>query len=171
MDTFFQQVINGLVLGSIYALVALGYSMVYGILGLINFAHGEVVMIGAMVSLAVLQALLPLGLPIPLIIVVSLVIAMLVCMALGFSMERICYRPLRNAPRLAPLITAIGLSIVLQNTAMIVWGRQFVAFPIRVPVAPHAIGGASISDLQILIIVVATLCTAALLIIVHKKRT
>jgi branched-chain amino acid transport system permease protein len=143
---------------------------VYGILGLINFAHGEVVMIGAMISLAMLQALAPTAMPIPVIVLLSLLVAALVCMALGFTMERVCYRPLRNAPRLAPLITAIGLSIVLQNIAMIVWGRQFVAFPIQIRATQHPIGGASISDLQILIILVAMASAIALLLLIHKTR-
>src|SRR5690348_12949445 len=130
MDIFLQQLVNGLVLGSIYALVALGYTMVYGILGLINFAHGEVVMIGAMVALAVIQLLMGSGvaLPGPLIAALGLAAAILVCMALGYAIERIAYRPLRNAPRLAALITAIGMSIVLQNVAMIVWGRNYHSF-------------------------------------------
>lgn len=131
MDIFLQQLINGLVLGSVYALIALGYTMVYGILELINFAHGEVVMIGAMVSLAVINALMGSGLNIPSVAIVltGLLVALPVCVALGFSIERIAYRPLRRAPRLAPLITAIGVSIVLQNVAMILWGRH--TFPFR----------------------------------------
>ena len=127
MDIFLQQILNGLVLGSVYALVALGYTMVYGILGLINFAHGEVVMIGAMVALTVMTVLVgsTVGLPIVLIIALAIAAAMAVCMALAYSIERVAYRPLRNAPRLAPLITAIGMSILLQNVAMIIWGRQY----------------------------------------------
>jgi len=123
VDIFLQQLVNGIVLGSIYALVALGYTMVYGILGLINFAHGEVVMLGAMVALTVIQMLVGSGiaLPGPLIAAVGLLVAMPVCMALGYVIERVAYRPLRAAPRLAALITAIGVSIVLQNAAMIVW--------------------------------------------------
>ena len=116
MDIFIQQIINGLVLGSIYALVALGYTMVYGIMGLINFAHGEVVMIGAMVALFVIKALAAAGLPVALVVLIALAAAVLVCMAVGFVIERAAYRPLRNAPKLAPLITAIGVSIVLQTS-------------------------------------------------------
>ena len=121
MDIFVQQLINGLVLGAIYALVALGYTMVYGILGLINFAHGEVVMIGAMVALSVIQLLVGSGIPLPglLIVGLGLLVAAPACMLLGYTIERVAYRPLRGAPRLAPLITAIGVSIVLQNVAMI----------------------------------------------------
>ena len=105
MDIFIQQIINGLVLGSMYALVALGYTMVYGIINLINFAHGEVLMIGALVSWTVVTALADTGLPGWLLMLISLPVAVVVCCVLNFSIEKIAYRPLRSAPRLAPLIT------------------------------------------------------------------
>jgi len=124
MDIFLQQIINGLVLGSIYALVALGYTMVYGILGLINFAHGDLVMVGALVALTVLQSLFGSTLPVSLAITCATLAAMLVCMTLGVTIERVAYRPLRRAPRLAPLITAIGVSILLQYSAALVWSKQ-----------------------------------------------
>ena len=136
METLIQQIINGLVLGAVYALVALGYTMVYGILGLINFAHGEVVMIGALVALAVIQPLAAAGVPVFLLLLIGLGCAVLVCMALGATIERIAYRPLRNAPRLAPLITAIGVSIVLQYSAVLVWGRSYLAYPELLPTTP-----------------------------------
>jgi branched-chain amino acid transport system permease protein len=122
MDIFLQQIVNGLVQGSIYALVALGYTMVYGIMGLINFAHGEVVMIGTLVTITVAGSLITAGMPVALAGMAGLCASVLVCMALGWGLERIAYRPLRNAPRLTPLITAIGMSIVLQNLAMMIWG-------------------------------------------------
>ncbi|MGH8751661.1 MAG: branched-chain amino acid ABC transporter permease [Burkholderiales bacterium] len=170
MDIFLQQIINGLVLGSIYALVALGYTMVYGILGLINFAHGEVVMIGALVALAVIHALAGSGVPGSLTVLLGLLAAMAVCMALGYGIERIAYRPLRGAPRLAPLITAIGVSIVLQNTAMIIWGRQYISFPVLLPSKPHFIAGAAITDLQIFIVLLAASIMAGLLFLMHRTR-
>ena len=172
MDIFLQQLVNGIVLGSIYALVALGYTMVYGILGLINFAHGEVVMIGAMVALTVIQLLIGSGiaLPGPLIAALGLLIAMPVCMALGYVIERVAYRPLRAAPRLAALITAIGVSILLQNLAMIVWGRQYHAFPALLPAAPHTFAGATVDDLQIFIVLLAAAIMAGLLALVHRTR-
>jgi len=172
MEIFLQQIINGLTLGSVYALVALGYTMVYGIIGLINFAHGEVVMFGAMIALSIVQALLgtQLGLPPGLVILVSLAVAVPACMAIAYSAERIAYRPLRRAPRLAPLISAIGVSIVLQNVAMMIWGRNYLNFPDIVKPAPIEIGGAFITDLQILIIGVAALIMAGLLLIVHRTR-
>jgi branched-chain amino acid transport system permease protein len=170
LDIFLQQVLNGLVLGSLYALVALGYTMVYGILGLINFAHGEVVMIGAMVALAVLGALGGTALPGPLQVGVALLAAVPVCMALGFTVERVAYRPLRQAPRLAPLITAIGVSIVLQNVAMIIWGRQYAPFPPILDVAIYDLWGATITDLQIVILALAAVTMVGLLALVHGTR-
>ncbi|PWB59425.1 MAG: branched-chain amino acid ABC transporter permease [Nitrosomonadales bacterium] len=172
MDIFLQQLINGLVLGSIYALIALGYTMVYGILELINFAHGEVVMIGAMVTLAVVNALLASGVDLPGIMIVAagLLVAVAVCMALGFAIERIAYRPLRRAPRLAPLITAIGVSIVLQNAAMIIWGRSYISFPPILPATRHDIGGAGITGLQIFIFLLALALMAGLVLLVNKTR-
>jgi branched-chain amino acid transport system permease protein len=172
VDIFLQQLVNGLVLGSIYALVALGYTMVYGILGLINFAHGEVVMIGAMVALTAVQLLVGSGvaLPGPLIAALGLLVAMPVCMALGYAIERVAYRPLRAAPRLAALITAIGVSILLQNAAMIIWGRQYHSFPALLPAAPHALAGATVSELQIFIVLLAAAIMAGLLALVHRTR-
>ena len=172
MDIFLQQLVNGIVLGSIYALVALRYTMVYGILGLINFAHGEVVMIGAMIALTVIQLLIGSGiaLPGPLIAALGLLIAMPACMALGYVIERVAYRPLRAAPRLAALITAIGVSIVLQNAAMLVWGRQYHAFPALLPAAPHTLAGATVDDLQIFIVLLAAAIMAGLLVLVHRTR-
>ena len=168
MDIFIQQIINGLVLGSIYALVALGYTMVYGIMGLINFAHGEVVMIGAMVALFVIKAL-P-GLPVFVTVPLALVVAASVCMAVGFTIERVAYRPLRRAPKLAPLITAIGVSIILQNLAMLIWGRNYHAFPPILPTSDHEIFGATITSLQIVIIVVAALMMAGLTLLIQRTR-
>jgi len=170
MEIFLQQIINGLVQGSVYALVALGYTMVYGILGLINFAHGEVVMIGAMLAISSLTALLGIGAPPLLAIPLSAGLAMLGCMALGYSIERIAYHPLRHAPRLAPLITAIGVSIVLQNLAMMIWGREYHSFPQLIANNPHSIGGAIINDIQIIIFVLALAIMAGLMLLVHRTR-
>lgn len=128
-DILLQQILNGLVLGSVYALVALGYTMVYGILQLINFAHGDVLMVGAMVGVTVVGLLMGSGLPTAIILVLALAAAIPACVLLSLFVERVAYRPLRNAPRLAPLITAIGVSIVIQTVAMIVWkqiGRAHV---------------------------------------------
>jgi branched-chain amino acid transport system permease protein len=170
MEILLQQIINGMVQGSVYALVALGYTMVYGILGLINFAHGEVVMIGAMLALSALVSMLGLGVPPLLAFPLSMLLAMAGCMVLGFAIERVAYRPLRHAPRLAPLITAIGLSIVLQNLAMMIWGRGYRSFPQLIANASHSIGGAIINDIQIIIFVMALLIMAGLMLLVHRTR-
>ncbi|WP_324779725.1 branched-chain amino acid ABC transporter permease [Thiobacillus sedimenti] len=172
MDIFLQQLINGLVLGSVYALVALGYTMVYGILELINFAHGEITMMGAMVALAVAGALAlaaP-GLPGVLVLGAGLAVAIPVCVALGLVIERVAYRPLRHAPRLAPLITAIGVSIILQNVAMLIWGKQYIPFPAILPEGRHHVLGATISDIQVAILVLALLIMLALVMVVQKTR-
>lgn len=172
MEIFFQQIVNGLVLGSVYALVALGYTMVYGILGLINFAHGEVVMVGALTALSVSSALmsaLP-GLPAPIVLLIALLAAVAACMLLGFSIERVAYRPLRRAPRLAPLITAIGVSILLQTVAMLIWGRRYHTVPALIPHASHTIAGAAITNVQIVIIVASALIMLGLLLLVHFTK-
>ena len=170
METLLQQLINGIVLGSVYALVALGYTMVYGILGLINFAHGEVVMVGAMVTLAVIKLLAGSGLPLAVQLLIALAVAIPVCMALGATIERVAYRPLRNAPRLAPLITAIGVSIVLQYLVVLIWGRGYHPYPELLPTTPIDIAGARISPAQIIIVVFSALMMGALLWLVHHTR-
>ncbi|MDE2299592.1 MAG: branched-chain amino acid ABC transporter permease, partial [Burkholderiales bacterium] len=157
MDTFIQQIINGLVLGSVYALVALGYTMVYGIINLINFAHGEVLMVGAMVSWTVVTALAHAGLPGWLMLLISLIAAVVVCAALNYTIEKVAYRPLRNAPRLAPLITAMGMSLLLQTLAMIIWKPNYKSYPILLPDNPYNLGGAVINNVQILILVVTAI--------------
>jgi branched-chain amino acid transport system permease protein len=172
VEIFLQQLINGIVLGSVYALVALGYTMVYGILGLINFAHGDVVMVGALTALSVVTGLTAgaLGLPAPLVVLLALAVSMTVCMLLGYSIERVAYRPLRRAPRLAPLITAIGVSILLQTVAMMSWGRGYHTFPEIIEPVRHVIMGAVITNLQVLIVVVSGLIMAGLLGLVHFTR-
>jgi len=170
MDIFLQQIVNGLVLGSIYALVALGYTMVYGILGLINFAHGDICMIGALTALTVAQALAAMGLPVPLVLVLSALAAVLVCVVLGVSIERVAYRPLRRAPRLAPLITAIGVSILLQYSAALVWGKQYLSMPELVKPGEIALGGVHLTDLQVFIFLLACAVMAGLLWFIHSSR-
>lgn len=176
MDIFAQQIANGIILGSIYALIALGYTMVYGILGLINFAHGEVTMMGAMICIALLNALLALFHFPPLAaLAVAIVIAIPACMLLGMSIERIAYRPLRKAPRLAPLITAIGVSIVLQNLAMIIWGRGYQGFPDvlaidNLPQQSINILGATLTPVKIAIVVLTLLTLCGLWLLVNRTK-
>jgi len=170
MDIFLQQIINGLTLGSVYAIVALGYTMVYGIIQLINFAHGELVMIGAMVALSVIGALAGTGLPPVLIVLSGILAAAPACMLVGFAMERIAYRPLRAAPRLAPLITAIGISIILQHLALLIWSRNPLAFPQIIPLVSYNIGGAIITGVQIAIILTSVLMMGCLTLMVYRTK-
>jgi branched-chain amino acid transport system permease protein len=170
MDVLLQQILNGLILGSLYALVALGYTMVYGILELINFAHGEIVMLGALVSVTALAALAAAGVPVALALPLALAAAMVVCVVAGVLVERVAYRPLRNAPRLAPLITAIGVSIVLQNLAMIVWGRQYLSFPPVLDIQIYELYGATVTNVQVLIVAVAGVTMGGLLLLVQRTR-
>ena len=174
MDIFLQQIINGLVLGSIYALIALGYTMVYGVLGIINFAHGEVLMIGAMVSLSLLRLILSMtsDLPTWLTLLIVLSVTMAVCAGLSYWIERIAYRPLRNAPRLAPLISAIGMSILLQTIAMMIWSRNPMTYPQLLPSIPIELGatGATITGKEIIIIAVALAVMCGLLFLVEKTK-
>lgn len=169
MDTFIQQIINGLVLGSVYALVALGYTMVYGIINLINFAHGEVLMVGALTSWTVVVALQG-TMPGWALMLLSLIAAIVVCSILNFAVEKIAYRPLRNAPRLAPLITAMGMSLLLQTLAMILWKPNPKPYPILLPSEPYEIGGAVINTIQILILVVTAVTLAGLMYLVNKTK-
>jgi len=170
MDIFLQQIINGLVLGSIYALVALGYTMVYGILGLINFAHGDIVMVGALTALSVIAGLAGGAAPAPLILGLALLAAMLVCMTLGVGIERVAYRPLRRAPRLAPLITAIGVSILIQYSAALIWSKQYIALPEIIRPSQFTLAGASFTDLQLFIFVLACGVMAGLLWFLKHTR-
>ena len=168
MDTFLQQVINGLTAGSVYAVVALGYTMVYGIIQLINFAHGEVVMIGAMVAFTVINALAPSGLPPLAVVLIGSGCAVPVCMLVGYSMERLAYRPLRGAPRLAPLITAIGVSIILQHLALMIWSRNIMAFPQIIESRTYFFAGAAITTVQIAILAICVSLMGALAILVYR---
>ncbi|MBB3193400.1 branched-chain amino acid ABC transporter permease [Roseateles terrae] len=170
MEILIQQIINGLVLGSMYALVALGYTMVYGIISLINFAHGEVLMVGAIVSWTVVTVLADSGLPGWALMLVALVCAVVVCTLLNFVIEKIAYRPLRNAPRLAPLITAMGMSLLLQTLAMIIWKPNPKSFPQLLPNDPIPVFGATITMTQIVILVVTVVMLAGLVFLVNHTR-
>lgn len=170
-DILLQQVLNGLVLGSIYALVALGYTMVYGIIGLINFAHGEIVMVGAMVTISVLTMLAGAGFaPGIITLLLAIMAAVVVCMLLAQGMEKYAYRPLRKAPRLTPLILAIGISIALQNLAMMIWGRGYKTFPEVVETQPVDVFGATITNVQLSIMLIAVVIMFGLWLLVGKTR-
>ena len=172
MDVLLQQVINGLVLGSMYALVALGYTMVYGIINLINFAHGEVLMIGALCSWTVIGFLQPLMPETPgwVLLLISMVLASVAAASLNYAIEKIAYRPLRNAPKLAPLITAIGMSILLQTLAMIVWKPNYKPFPALLPTTPIDIGPAVITPAQLMILGLTVVALAVLSWLVNRTQ-
>ena len=173
---FFGELVSGLTLGSIYALIALGYTMVYGILKLLNFAHGDVYMVGAFIGFFVLQWL---GGPLTpevngwLAIALMFAVAMLGCGALGVGIERFAYRPLRNAPRIAPLISALGVSIFLQNSALLLWGPQFRDYDTfdLIGVKSYSIGkNFFISNLQILAIAASIGLMVVLALLVSRTR-
>jgi branched-chain amino acid transport system permease protein len=174
---FFGELVSGLTLGSIYALIALGYTMVYGILKLLNFAHGDVYMVGAFIGFFILQWL---GGPLTptvtpwLAVAIMFAVAMLGCGALGVGIERFAYRPLRDAPRIAPLISALGVSIFLQNSALLLWGPQFRDYDTfdLVGVKSYHIGSNFfISNIQILTISVSIGLTIVLALLVSRTRT
>ena len=172
MDILLQQIINGLVLGSMYALIALGYTMVYGIIQLINFAHGEVLMVGALTSwscIGLMQEAMP-GAPGWLILLLATLIACVVAAALNFVIEKVAYRPLRNSPRLAPLITALGMSILLQTLAMIIWKPNYKSYPSMLPRDPIPIAGAVISVTQITILATTAITLALLMYLVNRTN-
>jgi branched-chain amino acid transport system permease protein len=172
VETFIQQIINGLVLGSLYALIALGYTMVYGILNLINFAHGDVLMVGALTALSVIlfvQSHVP-GLPGWVLFLIGTAAAIPTCIAVSLVIERVAYRPLRNAPRLAPLITAIGVSIILQTVAMLVWGRNYLTFPQLLPADPINFGEATVTITKLIVIGLSALIMVGLMALVNATR-
>jgi len=167
VEYFIELLFSGLTRGSIYALIALGYTMVYGIIGLINFAHGEMYMIGAFTALIVSSVLSIYGLPLPAILILTALAAATWAAAYGFTVERIAYRPLRNAPRLTPLISAIGMSIFLQNYVLLAQTSDFLPFPALIPdfawLEPYAaiIGS---TDLTILLVAAVVMLLLTLLI-------
>jgi branched-chain amino acid transport system permease protein len=170
---FLQQLINGLTLGALYALVALGYTMVYGILELINFAHGEIYMIGAYLGIIYLGLFTVTGLTeshLFLSLFLVFVLSAATCAGYGMTMERIAYRPLRSAHRLAPLISAIGMSIFLQNYVMLTQGSADKVFPHLLPATPFSEEGIPISGIQIFIMSASVLLMAGLHFFVRKTR-
>jgi branched-chain amino acid transport system permease protein len=174
MHELIQTIINGLTTGFLYALIALGYTMVYGILKLLNFAHGDVYMIGAYIGYFVLQWFggpTAVSIPVPLLILIMFVIAGLGCGVLGVAIERFAYRPLRNAPRIAPLITALGVSFVLENSVLLLFGGFTKSYNTESFISQTAgihIAGAVIDPVQITIFVVSILMMWGLMQIVDR---
>jgi len=172
---FLQQLVNGLTIGSAYALIAIGYTMVYGIIGMINFAHGEIYMIGAYTALIAITGLATLGVAwLPLILLVALICAVIVSSAMGWAVERVAYRPVRGRHRLIPLISAIGMSIFLQNYVHLAQGSRNVGFPLLIE------GGfnfgatdtfqASISYMQLTVFATTFVCMTALSLFISRSR-
>jgi branched-chain amino acid transport system permease protein len=172
MEYFLQQLINGLTLGSIYGLIAIGYTMVYGIIGMINFAHGDVFMVSSFAALITFLIVLAIGVTaVPLALAIVLIVAMAVSALYGWSVERLAYRPLRGSFRLAPLISAIGMSIVLQNYIQIVQGARVKAIPPVITGSYTLMEGAftvRISLIQIIIILTTVVLMTIFSLIVAK---
>ena len=158
-----QQLVNGIILGSIYALLALGYTMVYGIIKLINFAHGDIYMMGAFVGYYAINSL---GMN----FWVALVFAMLVCAILGVVIEFLAYRPLRNSTRISALITAIGVSFFLEYIMVLFVGADTRSFPQKIAIKTYHLGSISVTNVQLLILVVALVLMVALQLIVKKTK-
>ena len=176
MAFFFQELVNGITTGALYALVALGFSMVYGVLKLLNFAHGDLYMVGAYIGFFVIRWFggpTALIIPVPLLLVIMFVLAGGLVGGLGVAIERFAYRPLRNAPRIAPLITAIGISFFLENSALLLFGAQyriyntpdFISFSTGIQ-----IGSVSIDAVQIMCLLLALLLMIGLRLLVSRTR-
>lgn len=173
MDQFIQQLLNGLFLGSIYALIALGYTMVYGVLRFINFAHGDVFMLGAFSGLYVSKALAPLLEKMwwPVGTVVVLVLAMLICAGLGILIEFLAYRPLRDKPRLNVLITAIGVSLLIEYAGQNIFGATQQPFPTLIPKgAIEGLGGLNVTMTQVIVMITAVALMVGLRFVVLKTK-
>ncbi|MGE4407281.1 ABC transporter permease subunit, partial [Pseudomonas sp.] len=172
---YLQQLVNGLTVGSTYALIAIGYTMVYGIIGMINFAHGEVYMIGSYVTFIAIVGLSMLGLDtLPILMIGAFVAAMIVTSAYGYSIERLAYRPLRGSNRLIPLISAIGMSIFLQNVVLLAQDSKDKAIPNLMPgnlvIGESTMNGVTISYMQILIFVVTFAAMYGLTLFISRSR-
>jgi branched-chain amino acid transport system permease protein len=168
-----QQIVNGLALGAVYALIALGYTMVYGILELINFAHGEIYMIGAYLGILLLTFFTTIGMTqnhLVLSLFLVFIGSAVFCVGYGLTLERVAYRPLRHANRLSPLISAIGMSIFLQNYVMLAQGSTDKVFPLNLTSEPVTVVGVPISPLQIFIILTSVILMIGLHFFVRKTR-
>jgi branched-chain amino acid transport system permease protein len=176
MSFFFQELVNGLTTGALYALVALGFSMVYGVLKLLNFAHGDLYMVGAFVGYFVIQWFggpQALHIPVPLLLTIMFVLAAVLVGFLGVAIERFAYRPLRDAPRIAPLITAIGISFFLENAALLLFGAQFRVYntPDFISFSSGIqIGSVSIDAVQIMVLVMGLLLMTGLRLLVVRTK-
>jgi branched-chain amino acid transport system permease protein len=176
MSFFFQELVNGLTTGALYSLVALGFSMVYGVLKLLNFAHGDVYMIGAYIGFFVIQwfgGAANVSIPVPLLLTIMFVLAAGLCGGLGVAIERFAYRPLRDAPRIAPLITAIGISFFLESSALLLFGAQYRVYNTSEFISLSSgirIGSVTIDSVQILVLVMGIVLMAGLQLLVNRTK-
>ena len=176
MSFFFQELVNGLTTGALYALVALGFSMVYGVLKLLNFAHGDLYMVGAYIGFFVIQwfgGAQHLTIAVPLLLVIMFVLAAGLVGGLGVAIERFAYRPLRDAPRIAPLITAIGVSFFLESSALLLFGAQYRVYNTADFISLSSgiqIGSVTIDSVQILVLVLGVLLMVGLQLLVNRTR-
>jgi branched-chain amino acid transport system permease protein len=176
MSFFFQELVNGLTTGALYALVALGFSMVYGVLKLLNFAHGDLYMVGAYIGFFVIQwfgGAQHLSIAVPLLLVIMFVLAAALVGGLGVAIERFAYRPLRDAPRIAPLITAIGVSFFLESSALLLFGAQYRVYNTADFISLSSgiqIGSVTIDSVQILVLVLGVVLMAGLQLLVNRTR-
>jgi branched-chain amino acid transport system permease protein len=176
MGFFFQELVNGITTGALYSLVALGFSMVYGVLKLLNFAHGDLYMVGAYIGFFVIQWFggpSSLSIAVPLLLLIMFVLAAVVVGGLGVAIERFAYRPLRDAPRIAPLITAIGVSFFLENAALLLFGAQFRVYNTADFISLSSgitIGSVTIDSVQIMILVLGLVLTVGLRVLVNRTK-
>ena len=176
MAFFFQELVNGVTTGALYSLVALGFSMVYGVLKLLNFAHGDVYMIGAYIGFFVIQwfgGAANVSIPVPLLLTIMFVLAAGLCGGLGVAIERFAYRPLRDAPRIAPLITAIGISFFLESSALLLFGAQYRVYNTSEFISLSSgirIGSVTIDSVQILVLVMGIVLMAGLQLLVNRTK-
>jgi len=176
MSFFFQELVNGLTTGALYSLVALGFSMVYGVLKLLNFAHGDLYMIGAYIGFFVIQwfgGAQHLTIAVPLLLLIMFVLAAALVGGLGVAIERFAYRPLRDAPRIAPLITAIGVSFFLESSALLLFGAQYRVYNTADFISLSSgiqIGSVTIDSVQILVLVLGVVLMAGLQLLVNRTR-
>jgi len=176
MSFFFQELVNGITTGALYSLVALGFSMVYGVLKLLNFAHGDLYMVGAYIGFFIIQffgGAAHVDIPVPLLLAIMFVVAAGLVGGLGVAMERFAYRPLRDAPRIAPLITAIGISFFLESAALLLFGSQFREYNTAEFISLSSgiqIGSVTIDSVQIMVLVLGLLLMTGLQLLVNRTR-
>jgi branched-chain amino acid transport system permease protein len=163
MQEFLQQLINGLQTGSIFALIALGYTMVYGIAKMINFAHGDIIMVGAYSLYVLVDKVKMPAIP-------AVILTVIICSVIGITIEKIAYKPLRKAPSLAVLITAIGVSFFLQSLALLIFDATPISFASIIKIEPIKIGGVVIQGITVITLVVTTICMVALTLFIKKTK-